>query len=320
MSSIREAQQLLPAYLPPPARAPTDTQSSEADPPPLAAAHSFSPIKIGCNGIVLLRWSPSKGSAVPSPSLGASATAAASAHSKSAAAEEVGGEVPQARTHSDEGQAPAVLHASAALLRGIEGGEHPRLQHCQRVQPVMLTCLLEPAALKEAAAQLVAWISLGGGGRGAGDSAAGSNAVASSSTVAGLPDALTFGVGFKDRSSSNASADVSHRTGSGSTDKAACIAAVAAGFESGVKQKLGIAHVRVDLKSPDQVSMRVCVSKCACANVSTYFCNGTLCLRVPHKLNLTHKTRPRTTGHIRGQRNVCPLPPPPLRYTHIFPA
>jgi hypothetical protein len=157
--------------------------------PPAAPAPVVSLVKLDARGVVLFRLAPRAGA---SPAeLGA-----------------------------------AVEAAALRVLRDVETGAAPRLQHAQRLLPLHATCALDAAALRAAAARAAAL-------------------AAPALAAAGRP---SFAIGYKSRAGDGPGG------GAGVMDRGAVIAAVAEGFQAALKE----AHpsLRVDLGAPSVV---VCV-------------------------------------------------------------
>jgi tRNA(Ser,Leu) C12 N-acetylase TAN1 len=125
--------------------------------------------------------------------------------------------------------------AFAAVLAAVESGGEPRAQHCQRLVPIHATAPLEAAVLSSTAGDL-ADLAL---------------------PVLEGKKAPSFAVALKSRQTSgseNNSNPSKQAAGADSAgmDRGSIIKAVAAGFESAIKERLERA-VKVDLKDPDVV-------------------------------------------------------------------
>lgn len=272
------ADQAAPAEAPAAAEAGQGAEAAPEEPPTLAA------VKVACRGVVALKVAAHPAAAAPAASAAAGNGGGGDASAAAGGAEAAGA----AEGGFDAAAATWVLRAAAALLADVEGGSRGRLQHVQRVVPVQTTCPLNDAALRRAGAQLAGLVAAaeaaeepgrGGSGQALADAAGEQQQAAQTQAAQQEEQAqqrkLTFGISVKMREG--------EAVGSGSLGRGGVIAGLAAGFESALQERHGIAAA-VDLKSPAWVLVVEVVPTGSGLYAALGALPGTLCTTKPKLL------------------------------------
>ncbi|GAB4817246.1 hypothetical protein N2152v2_004292 [Parachlorella kessleri] len=196
----------------------------DKDPQP-SSPPLLSIVKLGCRGVVMLKLSMAACTAATAAKTAAGHTGPSGQGAQVDAAEQqpsrLGSDAAAATAAESQHLLPAmqlVQSIATQLLADVEAGRVPRLRHCQRIIPIVATCVLDIAALEKAAAQLASVVKGGterasaapaGGSvmaQNAKQAAGSSDAVAEvpvgrAVTAAQQPTQLTFGVAYRPRGS-----------------------------------------------------------------------------------------------------------------------